>query len=210
MRAWALLAIGVVACGGGEEDPPDRPDAQLATDAGAPDGTSFPECTKSCGTRDDCAWDVTPAYGADNWECNGGECDYLGCLSDGECDAAYACRAFDGRFPICVQRCGPTLPCAEENGPDPILDADNYQCVDGACRWLGCLSSDECIERHGAGWECVGQFGVVPGCYRRCAGASECGAEDYYACVDSFCVVSCTSTSCADWTLWGPGVYECR
>lgn len=38
-----------------------------------------------------------PAFDADNYECSGGVCRYLGCNADGECaatfsDARYVCR----------------------------------------------------------------------------------------------------------------------
>ena len=30
-----------------------------------------------------------------------------------------------------------------------------YECTDSDCVYTGCNSNDECVESHGAGWDCI-------------------------------------------------------
>mgnify|MGYP003384245702 CR=1 FL=1 len=51
--------------------------------AGGGSGTT-PSCVESCQTSDDCIH-AGQVFSADNYECAGGKCKWLGCDSDDEC-----------------------------------------------------------------------------------------------------------------------------
>jgi hypothetical protein len=89
-----------------------------------------------------------PSWDEDNWTCDGG-CNYLGCHDDDECSASQVCRPFSGILevllgydaPVCVTACQSAADC--DLGSEPTT-ADNFECVDGGCKWLGCLGDGEC------------------------------------------------------------------
>ena len=124
-------------------------DAYVCRDLG---GTAF--CMQSCSAAADCG-SGTPAFDDDNYECDGGLCYYVGCNDDGECEAtylsdSYVCREVvppDTGLPIpvahrnCVLRCSTEADCSTAS---PAYDEDNYSCVDGACRYEGCNTDEEC------------------------------------------------------------------
>lgn len=118
-------------------------------------GTATEYCLPGCSTADDCNLG-TPDFDADNYACDGGACVYQGCNSDAECQqkGSFLCRdtaaallpGFEG-VSTCVPACSTADDCNQGGG---AYDADNYDCIDGACIWTGCNSSDEC----GAGQVC--------------------------------------------------------
>jgi hypothetical protein len=109
-------------------------------------GATIKSCYPTCSTVADCAG-PTALTDADNYACNGGLCEYLGCNSTAECTSAlmspdYSCVALSGAsFKSCYPTCGTVADCA---GPTALTDADNYACNGGLCEYLGCNSTAEC------------------------------------------------------------------
>jgi hypothetical protein len=211
---WGLIVglAALVACGGGGDDDGTTPrpdavaaaDAAIVLDAGTPDAEPVPYCYLACGTAADCVVTKFPFASEDNYRCNAGACEYTGCLSDDEC-APSACRSFFGLTAQCVPRCTTAADCA--GGTDPVQGEDNYQCVDGACKWLGCTSDAECVEQRGAGWECfANRESPIPGCWQRCDASRACDPGS--TCLNHVCEVVCTSNE--DCRSWGDGEWVCR
>jgi hypothetical protein len=98
-------------------------------------------------------------------------------------------------LPVCVPSCSVAADCA--SGPaGSIIDANNYACDAGVCRWLGCLSTAECVATYGTqAWTCEAAFGAaVPTCWPTCTSASQCAnpnspllGADNYACDGGKC-----------------------
>jgi hypothetical protein len=195
-----------------------------AHDAGAPDSGApeVPYCRQTCTTRSDCVTAGSGIADDDNYACEAGECRYLGCRSDQECQDTFlssnwVCRSFSAALAAgCVQRCAAPADCGS---PAPLVDEDNYACNQGACQWIGCRTSQECVDTFQApGWVC--EPSPVPGvpnnCARVCGQAADCaqaGASaaydvDNYACVAARCLYTgCNSTAeCA----MAAGRYVCR
>jgi hypothetical protein len=118
----------------------------------APPGSTLDYCYPSCATAADC---VLPnggtLYDIDNYACNSGRCDWLGCNSTSECTAAfmnpdYVCGTMPGTtFDSCYPSCATAADCVVPNG-GPLYDADNYECNSGLCQWIGCNSTAECTD----------------------------------------------------------------
>jgi len=111
-------------------------------------------CVDPCATADDCA-SVGSTVDADNWECQGGGCLYLGCSSDAECfddtaDPNSTCRDTGGT-PFCDFPCASVADCATANSP--AFDEDNWSC-NGFCEYTGCNDNTECASL-GAGFQCL-------------------------------------------------------
>lgn len=117
-------------------------------------GAGLRGCTRRCTTESDCAT-TSPAFDADNYRCDGGFCEYLGCNDDPECAAAfptgdYVCaeaEPVDTGLPLpvalrnCVQRCAIDADCDLGSA---AWDTDNHECVGGVCRYRGCNDDAEC------------------------------------------------------------------
>jgi hypothetical protein len=107
------------------------------------------QCAVACNAPADCALPGGAAWDEDNWACDGGACNYLGCTSDDECAPSMVCRDHPGVLelllgydaPSCVPACTSAADC--DLGAEPTT-ADNYACEDGGCRWIGCLDDAEC------------------------------------------------------------------
>ena len=105
-------------------------------------------------------------------------------------------------LPVCVPTCVTAADCA--TGPvGSIVDANNYACDGGQCRWLGCLSTAECVATYGTqAWTCEAAFGTtVPTCWPTCSTVSQCAnpnspilGADNYACDGG----KCRWTGCND------------
>ncbi len=157
-------------------------------------------CVPACQSPDDCSLGSADTD-ADNWACNAGACEYLGCHDDGECGDLLVCR--EGTFSLDVPRCTPA--CADLNdcvGQLPHLDQDNWACVDGGCDYLGCYDDDECQGIDGG--VCV-QQGDIAACSLGCESPADCDVgiaaqdEDNYTCQDGECVYSgCKPGECED------------
>jgi hypothetical protein len=117
---------------------------------------AVPLCVKSCQTSADCDTGA-PAFSADNYECAGGKCKFLGCTSDAECEGTFGaqydvCSADTGLGPLpqCVKSCQTSADC--DTGA-PAFSADNYECAGGKCKSFGCLSDAECEGTFGAQYD---------------------------------------------------------
>ena len=91
----------------------------------------------------------------DNFECVGSFCRPTGCNSDVECRNSFgpdwACRpdvvnvlGIQADVPSCVPTCTAASDCVI--GAFMFLDADNFECPDGVCQYLGCLTDMECAD----------------------------------------------------------------
>ncbi|MBZ0233386.1 MAG: hypothetical protein K8M05_13745 [Deltaproteobacteria bacterium] len=107
-------------------------------------------------------------------------------------------------LPVCVPSCSTAADCG--TGPaGSIIDANNYACDGGVCRWLGCLSTAECVATYGTqAWTCEAAFGAtVPTCWPTCTSATQCAnpnspllGADNYACDGGKCRwLGCNDTS---------------
>lgn len=118
--------------------------------------SGLPSCVKSCSQPEDCSWGI-PAHDADNFACEAGACDDLGCHSDAECTNTYgdawACVQFQG-VPggQCWLSCHTSADC---DFGSPPMSPDNFTCDDGLCTYSTCHDDAECQ----AVWEytvCIG------------------------------------------------------
>jgi hypothetical protein len=112
------------------------------------------QCVETCAGPSDCGSGLA-AFDADNYTCGGGTCTYTGCRDDAECASTfssdrYVCR--EARLPStglpipmatrnCVMRCTSASECATSSA---AFDADNYECIEGACVYAGCNGDAEC------------------------------------------------------------------
>jgi hypothetical protein len=204
--------------GGDPRDGSDPLDGSDPRDASSPDLGSIRLCQQACSGPVDCVPNDNALQDADNWSCNAGHCEYLGCLSSSECTAVfgagYACIQFAGQ-PLagCVETCLNAGDCASVGSP--LFDVDNYDCENSGCRWLGCNGDDECrTVFNDPIYVCEVQSGL-PNCIRPCSGVSDCATTtpafdgDNYSCTDQRCrYLGCQSDSeCA--ATFTPGVWEC-
>lgn len=159
-----------------------------------------PYCRTECTTPADCVIDNAPPHvDEDNYACNAGACEYLGCLNEGECDAlgmnadTFTCyRAPGFSISLCVRQCTAVSDCVGQ-GASGAQDEDNYECDDGACLYLGCNDDDECVTSLGAGARCV--EAETPFCAQGCEEPVDCVSElatapydeDNFECVDGTC-----------------------
>lgn len=213
--AGALSDAGSEVDAGPGADAGPGQDAGPAQDAGVGDAGAdaglpeVPYCRQTCGSPADCVTQGSPLTDVDNYACTGGECVYLGCLSDAECQGAFqsadwVCRAFVAGAPSCTRRCTAVADCVVAS---TLLDADNYACTQGGCHWLGCKSTQECVDAYqSSDWVCAPSTveGIDANCVRTCfeptdcvqAGASPAYDADNYACLGGQCVYSgCNSAA---------------
>jgi hypothetical protein len=110
-------------------------------------GATVPTCVPTCTGPADCAGQ-TPSDDASHYQCNGGRCQWQGCKSDAECNAAFQSTKFvcvkEGGAPVpgCVLACNSPTDCAPPGGEGP--DASRFTCTNHRCAWLGCASTAEC------------------------------------------------------------------
>ncbi|MEM9493566.1 MAG: hypothetical protein AAGC55_30740, partial [Myxococcota bacterium] len=124
---------GGVAGDAGPDDPSDAaPDSDGSEDPDAMEPPVLDACFLSCITAAECS-QGTPAFDADNYQCQGGVCRYIGCVSDDECaatylDPSYVCATLPGQdFATCQRSCTTVGDCTQ---PSPLFDSDNYACTD--------------------------------------------------------------------------------
>ncbi len=212
---------------GGGADLGPGVDAGPATDAGRDAGpVPIPSCQRTCVVASDCG-SGTPATDTDNFACSGGLCSYLGCRSDDECVATFGAGGDDwrcvapagGGVPTCTRGCVAPGDCAS---PSPAVDADNYACEAGACRYLGCLNDAECTATFGTAggtWRCRDVVaGLPPSCVEACTAPADCASPspavdaDNHACEAGLCrYLGCLSDAECDATFGArSGDYTCR
>ena len=193
------------------------------------DASNLPEtlafCVERCVAPSDCATSAA-SVDADNWACEDGACRYLGCLSDAECDATFggavgAYRCVDGGAGLrqCVEACATREDCATAGAPS--LDADNWACETGACRYQGCNDDAECtaaFAAQGGTWRCVDFPGAQPACVEACETRDDCASPaasvdaDNYACAQGLCqYLGCISDAeCQETFSAAGGSWACR
>lgn len=134
-------------------------------------------CVGMCEQASDCG-QPSPLFD-DNWACNDSQCEWTGCMNDGECQAAfmngnYVCRDVDGSgVDQCVPTCNVANDCAQ---PSPLYD-NNWACSDdGECEWQGCTDDTECQAAFMNGnYICGDKEGFdVPQCIATCEEANDC------------------------------------
>ncbi len=159
------------------------------TDGGAagPDAGAFDSglpalsyCRERCASVADCTQN-SPIYDADNYACRAGICEWTGCRTDAECqaalsDPAWGCRPLAGAsLSTCVKRCSAALDCT--SGQDRPLDrAHNWSCRAGWCESEGCRDDAECLEAFGtADYACRVVAGSrLRACQRVCTSPVDC------------------------------------
>lgn len=110
---------------------------------------AIPLCVTECREASDCVGQgAAGAFDEDNYECDDGACWYTGCHDDAECEISLgpgAACVGNGDGATCVQGCTVAADCVGPLATAPY-DEDNFACVNGSCRHLGCQSDDECAE----------------------------------------------------------------
>jgi hypothetical protein len=140
---------------------------------------------------------ANPPFDGDNWTCDAGLCRWLGCLGDREC-AFFNGVCRDGfvsepGVSTCTEGCQDVSECAEMLAS---VDADNWSCTDGGCKYEGCLSNAECVTDFGDGAQCIDRGMGYPTCAQPCSRSADCvsmGATpvqdaDNWLCNDGLCV----------------------
>ncbi len=159
----------------------------------------IPTCVEGCRTNADCGTG-TAADGPANYACENGGCVRLGCQSDEECNAQAAgrvCRPYPG---VMVNICN--VPCTSRDvcgvATSATFGPDNYECTEGTCIHMGCLSNEECEADYGAtypGMRCLATNGYAS-CVLPCSTAADCALgggtnpsydADNYVCRDGAC-----------------------
>lgn len=97
-------------------------------------------------------------------------------------------------FPSCYRGCATATDCDQGT---PLASADNFSCDDGVCAFLGCTSTQECVDAfQSSSYGC----GTIPGfpfpsCFELCTTAADCGlvaepsawGADNFTCAGGLC-----------------------
>jgi hypothetical protein len=131
---WGWLGLHAVACGGGAAGPADLDGGLAAGGQAASDAQTDGDAAAQSGGGAQASLDAEAQANA-------------------HADASIVAHADASREPgadasnlpetlaFCVERCVAPSDCATSAAS---VDADNWACEDGACRYLGCLSDAEC------------------------------------------------------------------
>jgi hypothetical protein len=98
-----------------------------------------------------------------------------------------------GDVKACTEGCADASKCVETL---QSVDLDNWTCIDGGCRYTGCLSNAECEADFGVGSLCVPSNRGPAMCVRACQAPADCVIAgtpptrdaDNFACTDGLCV----------------------
>ena len=203
------MLIALTACGGDEP----RSDVVDASGSG-PDADPGPPpedaryCVLACTTPADCATSTNPGTtsSADNFTCDDGACNWLGCFSDQECrntmqEPNYVCRMSEVHGgPACLNTCATDDDCGTR-----------WQCMSGACHYTGCTDDSMCTD-FGAGFICS-----LGDCLKACATMADCAgaqltppnAAENFVCYAGACHwIGCGPTGCD--SLLGDYDYICE
>ena len=119
--------------------------ANYACGATYPSG--LPGCVQRCVVATDCAL-ASELYDADNYRCNTGRCEWTGCNTSAECNAAlsggasYACELVPA---LGFRNCNPICNTPQDCGSgSPAFSAAHYTCTQQRCTYLGCRTDQEC------------------------------------------------------------------
>ena len=171
----------------------------------------LPECRLRCTVAADCDTGNGTLYDADNWSCNAGACEETGCNTNQECidyfkDPQKICTTEPGySLKRCVTKCAVAADCVPFSGT--LYDEDNWACNTGLCRYLGCKTSQECLDAHpGTNYVCTPSLAAGDGCLRTCSAAADCKLanfslydEDNFICKAGLCEsLGCNSTQECD------------
>lgn len=205
IRFSALMFMVMTACGSTATD--ERPiDTSTNTDTGPKEVQSEPSvCLEACSTAADCAGNVD-LFDEDNYSCEAGGCEYLGCNSNQECidfygATSWVCRDFPGQeTKWCNLTCSEPADCVPFASGD-LFDASHYTCDAGMCNWTGCVSNAECAAQYGGTFVCHYVDGMGT-CVNGCGNATDCGDggaandADNYRCETGACVYEgCNDTA---------------
>jgi len=92
----------------------------------------------------------------------------------------------------CYEQCVAASDCASD---PPLFDVDNWLCTGGICSYAGCNGDTECAEGFAdPDYVCRAGEGGQRGCYRSCAGATDCVSDAPLFDVDNW---TCTSGVCS-------------
>lgn len=111
-------------------------------------GADVKTCVPTCQTNADCAVQGNPLGDAGHWACNSGKCEWAGCTSTTDCQAALqtnkvVCEQPSGApVPTCVPTCNTKADCAVPGST--LNDASHFVCKANRCVWTGCKSTAEC------------------------------------------------------------------
>jgi hypothetical protein len=76
-----------------------------------------------------------------------------------------------GTLPACTEGCQSVDECVEDL---QAVDLDNWSCTDGACKYTGCLSDDECAADRGVGSRCLAEASGLAFCVTGCSEPADC------------------------------------
>jgi hypothetical protein len=113
-----------------------------------PDMPQVPVCRKNCSSVDDCVEvGANALHQPMNYACTNGICYHKGCQSDANCDEQfpgldYLCSK-EGE---CLKKCAAPSDCVRANlfSGNHEYTENNFECQEGGCRWIGCVSHEEC------------------------------------------------------------------
>ena len=178
----------------------------------------MPTCTVTCSSDEECTILGNPTmgiYDEDNWSCVDGACRWTGCHDNAECAAEpslegkeYRCIESNCGMRLCLTKCAEVVDCLPSTYAGTAFDDNNYACEGGLCRYLGCMSDEECTDSYKVAgeprtWECVEGNEGVGVCMASCfspidcvpAGSNEILDSNNWACQESHCVYKgCQST----------------
>lgn len=175
-------------------------------DGGGPDASVMPNCYHVCFTPSDCALGNS-LHDADNYQCQGNRCRWLGCNNTTECvdtfmDNRYVCDTLPpSTFPACYRSCNVPADCSLGNA---LHDADNYRCTSNLCEWLGCNNTTECVDTFMDNRYACGTLPplTMPSCYLSCNTPADCVLAnilydaDNYQCNGNLCQwTGCNNTA---------------
>lgn len=195
----------------------------------ASDGDETNVCQQTCAVPADCVpgGDPLPVQDEDNFACNDGVCEDLGCNDDAECAGSFAepemwnCRAVpgvDSPRKQCVELCDDDADCGREFD---VTGHSPFSCVDQVCAYTGCVSDEAC----GESWVCADRGEGAAYCYLPCETVADCQAEIdvlsmtelppswgdvSWACVEGYCETYVTGCDAdADCDTGNDGTFRC-
>ena len=172
-----------------------------STTSGSSDGTTTDGTTDgTAGTTTDGTTDGTAGSGSSDGSATSGTDPGTtdGSATDGTTDGSATDGTTDGTeeppaISVCVQECSSSADCAI--GEIPAFSGDNYNCVEGACVYIGCNSDSECDQSYPRmNYGCASNGIAMDICTKKCASAQDCdlGTEAYSAdnhkCEGGYCI----------------------
>lgn len=160
--------------------------------ADVPSYTPVPvkRCVDACSTAADSASEAL-SHAEANYSCEQGACRWLGCVIDTDCQHFAAPDDICAPDGLCSSPCSTAEDCAKR-GVGSAHDANNYECTDGRCKYIACLSDEECVNSFAdSRYTCrPNRVGGAPGCYTGgCSSDADCRqTNNSFACIESNCL----------------------